>query len=79
MKNWIELAFEYLIDLAEPPFVTKIHSPPPPLAVPMTEPVQPEPSKNSTVADIAGEAETRRAMVMKENLNCIMTGGLDSF
>jgi hypothetical protein len=79
MKNWIELAPEYEIDLAEPPFVTQIHSPPPALAVPMTAPVQPEPLKNSTVADIAGEAETRRAVVMKENLNCIMTGGLDSF
>jgi hypothetical protein len=79
MKNWIELALEYEIDLAEPPFGTQIHSPPPPLAETMTEPVQPEPSKNSTMADIAGGTETRRAVVMKENLNCIMTGGLDSF
>ena len=31
MKNWIELVPEYEVDLAEPPFVSQIHSPPPAL------------------------------------------------
>ena len=47
--------------------------------VAMSVPVQPAPAHHWTVADIAGEAETRRAVVMKANLNCIMTGRLDSF
>lgn len=80
MKNWIELVPEYEIDLADPPFVSQIHSPPPALLlVPMSPPVQLAPLNHWSVADITGEAETRRAVVVKANLNCIMTGGLDSF
>ena len=43
--------------------------------------MQSAPAKNWTVADsdIAGKAETKRAVAMKANLNCIMTGWLDSF
>jgi hypothetical protein len=67
---------EYEIDLAEPPFVSQIHSPPPALLlVPMSEPVQSAPVNHWSVADIAGEAETRSAVAMKAILNCIMTGG----
>ena len=80
MKNSIELVSEYEIDLVDPPFVSQIHDTVSALGlVPMTEPVQSAPVNHWTVADIAGEAETRRAAVMKANLNCIMTGGLDSF
>jgi hypothetical protein len=78
-KNWIELVPEYLIDLAEPPFVSQIHDTVSALLlVAMSEPPQPAPANHWTVADIAGEAETTRAVVMKASLNCIMTGGLDS-
>jgi hypothetical protein len=80
MKNWIELVPEYEIDLAEPPFVSQIHDTVWAFSlVSMTVPLQPAPSNHWSVADIAGEAETRRAVVIKANLNCIMTGGLDSF
>jgi hypothetical protein len=41
----------------------------------MTAPVQPDPLKKVKVADIAGEADTRRAVAMKMTLNCIMIGG----
>jgi hypothetical protein len=80
MKNWIELVPEYEIDLAEPPFVSQIHDTVwASSLVPMSEPVQSAPANHWSVADIAGQAETRKAVVMKANLNCIMTGGLDSF
>ena len=73
MKNWIELVPEYEIDLAEPPFVSQIHDTVWALSlVPMSEPVQSAPENHWSVADIAGEAETRRAVVMKANLNCIV-------
>jgi len=80
MKNWIELVPEYEIDLAEPPFVSQIHDTDSALLlVPMIEPVQPAPANHWSVADIAGEAEARRAVITKAKLNCIMAGGLDSF
>ena len=72
-KNWIELVSLYEIDLAEPPFVSQIHDTVwAPSLVAMSVPVQPAPAYHLTVADIAGEAETRRAVVMKANLNCIV-------
>ena len=79
-KNWIELVSLYEIDLAEPPFVSQIHDTVwASILVPMSGPEQSAPANHWSVADIAGEAETRRAVVMKANLNCIMTGGLDRF
>lgn len=67
---------EYEIDLAEPPFVSQMHDTVwASSLVAMSEPEQPAPSNHWSVADIAGEAETRRAVVMKANLNCIMTAG----
>ena len=70
----------YEIDLAEPPFVSQIHDTVWAFSlVPIKEPVQPAPANHWSVADIAGEAETTRAVAMKASLNCIMTGGLDSF
>ena len=70
---------EYPIDLVEPPFVSQIHDTVWALGlVAMSEPVQSAPLYHWTVADIAGEAETRRAAVMKANLNCIMTGWIAS-
>ena len=40
--------------------------------VPWFPPVQPAPSKKVNVADIAGETKTRRAVVTKAMLKCIM-------
>ena len=42
------------------------------LVLPLWEPVQSAPAKTVTVADIAKEAEVRRAVVMKIMLNCII-------
>jgi len=42
------------------------------LVLPLWEPVQSAPAKTVTVADIAREAEARRAVVMKTTLNCII-------
>ena len=71
---------EYEIDLTEPPFVSQIHDTVWALSLVATSvPVQSAPLYHFTVADIAGEAETRRAVVMKANLSCIMTGELGSF
>ena len=73
MKNSIELVSEYEIDLAEPPFVSQIHETVwASSLVAMSVPVQSAPANHWSVADIAGEAETRRAVVMKANLNCIV-------
>ena len=64
---------EYEIDLAEPPLVSQIQDTVwASSLVAMTVPVQPEPANHWSVADIAGEAETRRAVVMKANLNSIV-------
>ncbi|THU82870.1 hypothetical protein K435DRAFT_807948 [Dendrothele bispora CBS 962.96] len=57
-----------LIDLAEPPFVRKIHRPDEaPLLVVMTEPVQPAPENHCSVADIAGDAKARALLKEEEN------------
>ena len=62
---------EYLMDLAE--LLPKVpQNPVGTLVLPLCEPVQSAPAKTVTVADIAREAEARRAVATKTALNCII-------
>jgi hypothetical protein len=76
-KNAIDVVSMYETDFAEPP--SEVHPAVSVFRVLMNTPVQLAPSNHEIVADIAGDAETKRAVVMNANLNCILTGGLDSF
>jgi hypothetical protein len=60
-----------LIDFVEPPPTVKHSLDDTPKLWPLV-PVQPAPEKPVIVADIAREAEARRAVAMKTMLNCIM-------
>ena len=60
-----------MIDFVEPPPKVK-HSLDGTLKLSPLVPVQPAPAKPVIVADIAREAEARRAVAMKTMLNCIV-------
>ena len=65
-----------MVEAPWPPATREMQSPGlEPVLVVMSLPVQPAPSKNLKVADIAGAAETRRAMARKMALNCIIVFG----
>lgn len=71
-KNWISSGTpEYPIDFAE--LLPRVPQSPVGILTPTEEaPVQSAPSKVVIMADIAIEAEARRAVATKTTLNCIM-------